>query len=236
MNHLNAELPAAQKKLNRLQSEFESETKRLLAERQASLYLVVKESEEALEELRSEQFILKDSIVKLIGQKEDLLVELSNGESVLTNTQELLSELKTNVESEKTNLSNLKSEQIGVQSSVDALKAQIAPLREDKASLTVDIEDLYKQKVELIDFIELKNKEFEALKEVSERDLSILKEQKSAIIRQNIEAQTILKAEREDLAIRKQTADKRDNNLKIREMKVSQGEQSIEANANLLNL
>lgn len=196
----------------------------------------MKESEETLEELRSQQLLTKDSIVKLINQKEGLLIELSSGESVLSNTQELLSELKTNVETEKTTLTNLKSEQIGVQSSVDALKAQIAPLREDKASLSVDIEDLYKQKVELIDFIELKNKEFEAIKEVSERDLSILKEQKSAILRQNIEAQAILKAEREDLAIRKQTADKRDDNLKVREMKVSQGEQAIEANASLLNL
>lgn len=198
--------------------------------------LLVEESETVLKELQKQQLITKDSIVKLINQKEGLLIELSSGESVLSNTQELLSEVKKSIETAKTTLSNLKSEEIGTQTTIDALKSQISPLREDLASVKLEIEDLYKQKVELIDFIDLKNKEFEALKEASERDLSILKGQKSTLTNFIQVNEATLKAEREDLAVRKQAADKRDDNLKIREMKVSQGEQAIEANASLLNL
>lgn len=198
--------------------------------------LLVEESETVLKELQKQQLITKDSIVKLINQKEGLLIELSSGESVLSNTQELLSEVKKSIETAKTTLSNLKSEEIGTQTTIDALKSQISPLREDLASVKLEIEDLYKQKVELIDFIDLKNKEFEALKEASERDLSILKGQKSTLTNFIQVNEATLKAEREDLAVRKQAADKRDDNLKIREMKVSQGERAIEANASLLNL
>lgn len=236
LSNLKTESQVALQKRNQLRLEQENETAKLLEERKAALEAVELLARENLKPLEDKAQGLGNIIGNLEFNRDSLNTEISGKVTELNSLHEQLGSVKTSIESENSKIIVLVSQQAGVQSSIDSLKEQISPLQEQSTSLKSEIEDFYNIKVELMDFIDLKTKEFEAEKEVSERDLSILKDQKSALTRSIQESEINFKAEREDLATRKQAADKRDDNLRAREYKVSRDEEMIEQNAGLLNL
>lgn len=236
LSNLKTESQVALRKRNQLRLEQEKETDRLLAERKLSLEVIENNSQKELERLEDTSQGLKKEIGNLEFNRDSLNTEISGKISELNSLHEQLGTVKTAIESENSKITVLISQQIGVQTSIDTLKEQIPPILEELTIIKADIASLIPQRAELVDSIQLKTDEFDTLLEESERDLSVLKDQKSAIKREIAESEDQFKAERSDLASRKMAADKRDDNLRAREYKVSRDEQMIEQNAGLLNL
>lgn len=68
------------------------------------------------------------------------------------------------------------------------------------------------------------------------QEYATLSSKMTSIKQEILSSQNIEKAVREDLAIRIRAADERDNNIKLREQKVSQAEGRVQANTDLLGL
>lgn len=236
LSNLNTESQVALQRRNQIRLETEAETAKLLEKRKKDLEGLEVLAEERLKPLEDKYAEIVNLVGNLEFNRQGLDTEIRGKISKLNALHESLGEVKTQIESEKASVTQLKSEQTGVQSSIDGLKEQISPLQEQLSSLKSEVEELTVKRVGLINIIDQKSKEFEALREESERDLSILTQQKHTLTREIQDSQKQFSSEREELATRKQAADKRDDNLRAREYKVSRDEQMIEQNAGLLNL
>lgn len=194
------------------------------------------ESKKALEKLEDAQQAITKTIGNLEFNKDSLDTEITSKISQLNELQNSLELLKKDINVEKSKIIGLESEQKGIQSAIDGLKDQISPLQEELFALKNDIKLMTGQKAELLTLVSTKSGELQAIREESERDLSILSQQKADVLHDIQDSQRQLKQEREDLASRKLAADKRDDNLRAREYKATRDEQMIQQNAGLLNL
>lgn len=236
LSNLNTESQVALQKRNQIRLDTETETAKLLEKRKAELEKIELLARERLEPLEDKYAGLGNLIGNLEFNRDSLDTEIAGKITELNSLHEDLGNVRSIIEAETSKITALVSQQKGVQGSIDTLKEQISPLQEQFTKLKIETEDLTTHRSQLMGIIDAKSKELEALLEESERDLSILKEQKRVITTKIQDSQKQFDNERSELATRRQAADKRDDNLRAREYKVSRDEQMVQQNAGLLNL
>lgn len=247
---LKKEVKAAQEFLSRLKTEnqvalqrrnqtlldTQKETDKLLAERTYALELIETKSQKVVEDTEDQVQALKNQVGNLEYNRDSLDTEIQGKITQLNSLHNEIGDVKTQIEAEKSKITQLQSEQLGIQSSIDSLKEQTTPLQLSLGEMKHEIGGLEIKRADLTSLVDTKTQEYAVLLEESERDLSILKDQKTQIKREIQDSQAEFKLEREDLATRKVAADKRDDNLRAREYKVNRDEEMIQNNAGLLNL
>lgn len=236
LSNLRTEEQVVLQRRNRTQLDIQAETDKLLAERQVALEVIQTKSQKTIEDTEDQVQALKNQIGNLEFNKDSLDTEIQGKITQLNTLRSGMEDLKTVINEEKGTIVRLQSEQVGIQSSIDGLKEQVNLLQATLSDMKSEVGDLELKRADIKALIETKSQEYAVLLEESERDLSILKDQKTQIKTEIADAQVDFKRERDDLATRKMAADERDNNLRRREYKVNRDEQMIQANSGLLDL
>lgn len=236
LSNLRQEIKVVEGRRNQLQLETEQETERLLKERQEKLEALEVYSKDELSGLGDSRQLLYAAISELDFAKTELESQITAQKTELEENSKQFTLIKASIDAEKLDLSGLESKHKGVLVAIEDLKNTIVPLIEQKTGLSKEIEELTNKKVELAAYITHKEEEFDARQEDFIRERDITAEQVRILKQQREDMQEGIKAERDELATRKMAADRRDQNLRIREHKVSRDEQTIAQNAGLLNL
>lgn len=159
--------------------------------------------------------------------------KLEREKQVLVQTNSDLNTLNISLESaitvSKTALEELTTEEINLKGAISSLKTEGANL-------------LYKQ-TSILDQIEAKrtdlsilSDEFEVQKTASEKELSILEHKRQDLANEIVENRAQDDKVRENLALWQKKLEDQDSNLRVREGRVNQQEQSVARNYNLLQL
>jgi chromosome segregation ATPase len=230
------ELSAAVRRSQHLHAETEAETKRLLTERSKQLAILIADNENRLKPLAEKLAALE--------KRRDELARLNNSaESDLEALRHESEAVKHHITDEKSAIQARKTEVHELESLKSSLQQDIAAIREDKHTLETALSELRQENASL----EQENSRllaqnaqeqynFETLTAGHLDKLRILEDKQVLLANKLQEAHKQEKAVREDLAVRIRACDERERNLKMRELKVSQSETSIQRNAALLEL
>ncbi len=224
------------RKQQTLESDIDKETDRLLVEREAKLKAIDNDHKLSLNAAEAEQIKLESKNTELTNENYDLSISTNSKQAKLDkiNVQiydgiEELNRIKTGVEeqirnkkealSEINTLNNSKNTLI---SEINELKQEIEQLEAKKEQYMSDYEDKMTQ---------LNKSHAQLVKKIDELTL-----ENRRIVEANRKAEIEQDFIRKDLAKRATMADEREKVLKRREMTVAQSEDTIQQNANLLNL
>lgn len=236
IQHKNAAAQAAQKKLDDLNDQYDKQTAVLLKEQAAVLAearLVVEaelaEKKPQLDALKAEITELKQQHTSLddeLKPKEERLAAMNRNimlarqnfitiEQDFLNLNEDISALvakKTELETANSSLTDIKTE----------LQAEISTLETTKDAKQTALEDLIAR--------------YEAIDEEKQESLLLVN---SKLLKDTQKLQEVQEKEttiRSELSVWQRQLEERDRNLRVREIKVSTGEDKLIQNSNLLNL
>lgn len=225
-----------QKQRSQLTTEIQSETDKLLEERKK----VLQEASSEIEKKIIEAELELTSFEELIALAKVTFTEVTKENKSLYSTNEKLNnelaaqriELSKLKESVITSVADLRS----AETSRNAIENSISHLTEDKTTL----ENLIKDQKNTLETLE---KSIPNLEEELKIKQSEIKEKLTLLEQEFIQKTQDLdqlgkneQTVRENLAQRDVLLQERDKNLRIREMKVEEGENKLLANANLLQL
>lgn len=230
------EVQAAQKQLDSLNSQIDKKTMRLLAEQKDKLDAVYAEAaarmavaDQKIAGLTDDQTALTNGIADLEKIKKALEDDVARLLDDKDNSTNDLKQLKKYVTELERHLDQLNA-------SRTALQTVIAELTEQKPVLEAEIADLSNRKAAIIGENVVLEQDFKEKKAQKESDIATLDAKILA------RAQDIEERKREEMAVRSDLAswqkrlEDRDKILRLREAKVSVGEDKLLHNSTLLNL
>lgn len=236
IQHRKSEVQAVQKKISNLQTEFDRQSIHLLAKQtataDASKALFYQEQADLRVEIETQKHIIdrnnakitehENKLESLNGARGQLKYEIEREEIALTST--------------KQETDRLLRENSQLEASKDLLQSEIGELSGDRSQLQSEITDHEAVKMRLIEDIRALEAEYE--RDKLAKDENIAKLNASILdLSQNLDLiQEKERLIRTDLATWQRSLDEKDKNLRIRELKVEQGENKIVQNAGLLNL
>jgi chromosome segregation ATPase len=236
VQHRNAELLVVQEKINQLQTKFDVETTRLLADQTEILLKVREPIEKEIQASKDELVVLRQDIALLV-QERDLLDKYINVNQVdLHKSRETVTALNNTAQEVKSEVDRTNQIIVNLNADKTATELRISELSSEENRLKTSIatcQDTFVEWQQRIDNAEADYTARTADKEATVKllDAKILKVTQELEERQRIEAST-----RDELAKMQRTLSERDQNLRIREAKVEQGETKLVQNANLMSL
>jgi chromosome segregation ATPase len=216
--------------------ELEAITERKLRECQIALTSQQQAADDRLEVIIGSTNAAQQQLDELKREQGKVESELRATQSTVDELLEHRGELEQEVHRLKTTQADVKSDITGLEAQKIALLSDISALNQQVAALQADIADSSGQ---LQVVRSAYNEEKVARTQLNERrrDEMALHERKALEKRQEYDQlDREMEAVRRDLAARAQAQDDRDRNLRIRELKVAQGEDKLQQNADLLNL
>lgn len=222
--------------MNRLKTDKDAETKRLLAAQSTELQQHRAPLLEDIARLEAQVDSLKAEHDELVGKREVAKTEVQSVDIELTTKRRDLGVIEAQATKKSEELKTTLSE-IGVKlAEYSELEEKYNELLDTKTTLIIDIATLKSQRVT----------EGSELAQALESAETALKQKNEEIVKANqklkdmqIEVLTTekqLTIERKELANRQRALEDRDKNLRIREFKVNQDETTIRTNASLLDL
>lgn len=171
--------------------------------------------------------------IKQHEEAQDLLKPLlEHNEALLGENKSLTdknNKLEKVIEEQNTLLYSLKDERLTIASEISTLKEDKNVLTNTRDALKVDYHLLEEN-------IKILKCEFESTKSKNEEQIAILTARKAQILTDIEVEQKKIENALHDIATRHKILEDRDQNLRIREAKVENGENSIMRNSELLNL
>lgn len=219
-----------------LSDDIRTESKQLLDKRAADLVIIEEEANKRLEVILHEIESRRREVAVINSETSSCSAGLEALNIKTKEHNEQLAAIAGIVEVKKQELR-------GLEQQVNALLQQVDSLKAEKSAFITDVNELLSQKQVLAEFnsqLQQTNDNIAAkcrqIESEHTKSLQVL-ESKQANIQFTMkikaaEQETI----REDLVIRTRVLNEREQNLKIREAKVAQGEASISRNASLLDL
>ncbi len=236
IQHRNAELLAVQKKLDKLDSLYKSRTEELLEQQQVTLTQFNESSEAVIETKKTEIIELEEALNDLIAQNDKLQSVINNSTDELEIIQQEVSDNQNQLERQQEAHTEISNQVYSLNSTKNTIELEISNL-EDKR---VELQKLVKLIEERIPTIKTKlealESEFsqkEAEKQTALNNLDSKLLELTQAIEQN---QDEVQRTRNELAIWQKKLEEQDENLRIREAKVSLGENKLIRNSQLLNL
>lgn len=232
----NAQLADLQKRYQQLQADFDTKTTELLGQQR---HLLTQDREKLLEKFAVLQKKLKD-IYKEIREAQKLAISSNLKAAQLTDLTKSLERqvdiLRIDKETTLIQRSSLKKEIISCLSQLEQAKHNNIKLVSQNSDTESKISAMHETEKELQMSIDQKNRQIIEL-EQKNREIDAKIDERTAIKRRELNG--LLEYEkktREDLAHRQLILDEREQNVTIRERKADVQEQTIEHNANLLEL
>lgn len=234
--HRTSELQAVQKKLSNLQSKFDSETTRLVAEQETELKEAIAPFQAELQRLKEDidkqQHLIAANIPKIQAQKDEMR---TLAESISVRRNDLAaanSQLRGLMERSDQASGEVKAAGVQLQS----IRQDTAAATEEKQGLEIDIDAFCATKDALSSQIATLYADYKQQVASKGKTVAIL-EAKILDLSQKAEAfGSQEETTRQNLADWQRILEERDRNLRVREMKVEEGEGKLIANANLMNL
>jgi chromosome segregation ATPase len=234
--HKNAEVQAAQEKLNKLQASFDADTARLTAVQAEKLRTIHQDIENTIQRRHTVCEALQQSINEATAELDTLETEIEAMKTTITAVRADLRTTKAALKATEQQLAEVQgavaiaiNEKSRLELEVSALETAKLQLIEDSASLDGQITG---RKGEL-DTIEA-----EYAAKVADKEAAItlldakLLDRGNDIERLNHQEETL----RQDLVAWQRRLEEQDKNLRIREAKVNIGEDKIVQNSQLMNL
>ena len=232
----NAEVQAAQSKLDNLHVAIDKETKRLLAEQEQQIAIARKSLEESIGQQKYVLTEVVQTVADMQREKRSLEDDLQKAHNALTTCQDecaTIQKRKTELEdaltADKVTISALMNDKL-------QLELAISRLEETKSAEEVAVDELKTTKQGLEQRIITLEADYDAKSAEKESQQALL-DAKLLTSRQELEQHQQEDAiVRDSLATWKKQLETRDQNLRIREHKVEEGEAKLINNSNLLNL
>lgn len=234
--HRTSELQAVQKKLNSLQAKFDSETARLATEQETTLKKVITPLEAELQRLKGDIIkqnrLLTGNIPKIQAQKDEIraleeTASVKQNDLVAANTQ-----LMSAMQQSRRIIEAVKASETQLQ----GLQRDIGAAEEQKRAFGAELEVLQGTKDSLGHKIATLDADYEQKAAEKAKIVAILDAKILNLSQQAEEFERQEEASRQNLAEWQKVLEVRDKNLRVREIKVEQGESKLVANANLMNL
>lgn len=222
--------------MSNLQTKFDSETARLVAEQEATL-------KEAIIPLEAELKRLKDDIIKqnqlLAGNIPKIQAhkdEIRALEEIASVKQNDLIAADTQLKGIMQRLTHVTEEVKGFETQLQLLRQFIGTAEEQKRTIESELETLQATKDSLGHKIAALDADYDQ-KTAEKGKIVALLDAKILDLSQQSESFTVQEeTTRQNLAKWQRILEERDVNLRIREAKVEQGEDKLVTNANLMNL
>lgn len=236
MANLRSSLRATEQQRQRFKQEIEAETGRLLADRAKQLARVEADASTRLQPLQTELDNLtkqrdeaKQTLIALHGDHETLSLEAGRSEQRLNSAKDAYELVRQDIAVSEQQKRELQAENV-------ALTGKNADLQVANSSLLAEFEGLTAKKQQLLAEIEQLGKEYEIRQQAADEKLQIAYNKQQIVLEQIHDIDSQQKLVREDLAVRIRACDEKEKNLRMREIKVAQGEDAIQRNASLLDL
>lgn len=195
-----------------------------------------KSRDKELISLSDEKELLTKEVTSSRGLALEASAELNQLEAKIIVAKDDLLTLTDKVEKAEHAWSLEKERTLDLGEAVNSLQRQVSELQDVKAQLKLDIAELNTE-------LESKNARLGGLeatyttkKTEKEAELLIIVDKLYAKTEELTKVEQIMDIERRDIASRQQALDERDKNLRLREAKARNDEESIRSNAGLLNL
>lgn len=220
----------------RSKASLEAQTQRLLAKRQSELDKMEDEATKHLKEIEEaciEPEHKLQEVQNKIDAADSTLISKQKEVDDVTNTVTLLDNKKSSLELIITDKENTVAK---TETTIDDLKAQKTTLQDDITDLTDQLKTLTTKvtlQTTILDQLKQKTIQVEAQ---HQQELDALINKKESTISETKDIKKQIELERGDIATRTKAVDAREINIRVREYKVNEGEESIKRNANLLQL
>lgn len=243
MANLRSSLRATEQQRQRFKQEIEAETGRLLADRAKQLARVEADASTRLQPLQTELDNLtkqrdeaKQTLIALHGDHETLSLEAGRSEQRLNSAKDAYELVRQDIAVSEQQKRELQAENVALTGKNAALTGKNADLQVANSSLLAEFEGLTAKKQQLLAEIEQLGKEYEIRQQAADEKLQIAYNKQQIVLEQIHDIDSQQKLVREDLAVRIRACDEKEKNLRMREIKVAQGEDAIQRNASLLDL
>lgn len=236
IQHRKSEVQAVQQKLNQLNDDIDKKTTILLAEQQEQLKLdksnahrEIATLKAEIEELETFKTTLTEENLILKNDYNALIIELGQANASIKNVHNSISDAKDTLLTIRSKVRDHTSVNADV----------VNQITENNTILTTTrlaIDDLNSQKQQILTDISNLETKYSDIATEKELYISQLDAKISDLVVNLDNRQREEMITRNDIAIMQKSLDEQDKNLRIREEKVSQGEDRLVNNANLLNL
>jgi chromosome segregation ATPase len=231
-----SELRALTAKQNRLRSDLEAETQRLVHERTKRLDELEATHQSKLDRLRAAYPDLKEDIKHEQLELATVQSKITGAEAELWKHQEALTGVQAQVTIQLGNVEIYTSKLAGIQAQITDVSQRIAPLHAERLELENLVAVLGERRDRLNDAIgTLTSRQVEQETE-HKRTLHNLESRAQEVSIKIQQDEKSWERSREDLAVRETKLNEREKTLEMRELKVNRDERNLARNHELLGL